>query len=45
MLLVYDISNRASFATMEKWFDEAESNTVEEVALYLVRLPYAHSTS
>ncbi|KAK0720485.1 ribosomal S3Ae family-domain-containing protein [Lasiosphaeris hirsuta] len=36
VLLVYDISSRASFLTMERWFDEAEANTVEAVALYLV---------
>ncbi|KAK3328446.1 ras family-domain-containing protein [Cercophora scortea] len=36
VLLVYDISSRASFLTMERWFDEAEANTVEGVALYLV---------
>ncbi|KAK0728011.1 40S ribosomal protein s3ae [Lasiosphaeria miniovina] len=36
VLLVYDISNRASFLTMERWFDEAETNTVDGVALYLV---------
>lgn len=36
VILVYDISSRASFLSMEKWFDEATSNTVEGVALYLV---------
>ncbi|KAK3359258.1 ras family-domain-containing protein [Lasiosphaeria hispida] len=36
VLLVYDISSRASFLTMERWFDEAEANTVEGIALYLV---------
>ncbi|KAK5662747.1 hypothetical protein OQA88_6154 [Cercophora sp. LCS_1] len=36
VLLVYDISSRASFLTMERWFDEAESNTPDGVALYLV---------
>ncbi|CAP73118.1 uncharacterized protein PODANS_2_5320 [Podospora anserina S mat+] len=35
VLLVYDISTRASFLSMEKWFNEAEANTVEGVALYL----------
>lgn len=36
VILAYDISSRKSFADMERWFDEAESNTVSEVALYLV---------
>nr|CAD70956.1 related to GTP-binding protein rab18a [Neurospora crassa] len=36
VILVYDISNRASFISMERWFDEAKANTVEDVALYLV---------
>ncbi|KAK1770573.1 40S ribosomal protein S1 [Phialemonium atrogriseum] len=36
VILVYDISSRASFLSMEKWFDEAEANTVPGVALYLV---------
>jgi Ras-related protein Rab-18 len=37
VILVYDISNRASFTAMEKWFDEAEANTVPERVFYLVR--------
>ncbi|KLU84913.1 rab protein [Magnaporthiopsis poae ATCC 64411] len=36
VILAYDISSRKSFADMERWFEEAESNTVSEVALYLV---------
>lgn len=36
VLLVYDISSRASFLTMERWFEEVHNNTVPEVALYLV---------
>ncbi|KAK4164878.1 P-loop containing nucleoside triphosphate hydrolase protein [Cladorrhinum sp. PSN259] len=36
VLLVYDISNRAGFLGMEKWFNEAKANTVDGVALYLV---------
>ncbi|KAK4219388.1 ras family-domain-containing protein [Rhypophila decipiens] len=36
VLLVYDISSRASFLTMEKWFEEAETYTVEGIALCLV---------
>ncbi|KAI1827556.1 ras family-domain-containing protein [Xylaria intraflava] len=36
VILVYDISNKKSFASMEKWFDEARSNANPEAALYLV---------
>ncbi|KAB5575887.1 ras family-domain-containing protein [Coniochaeta sp. 2T2.1] len=36
VILVYDISSRASFLTMDRWFEEVENNTVPEVALYLV---------
>ncbi|OIW29881.1 ras-domain-containing protein [Coniochaeta ligniaria NRRL 30616] len=36
VLLVYDISSRASFLTMDRWFEEVENNTVPDVALYLV---------
>ncbi|KAK2072252.1 hypothetical protein P8C59_006620 [Phyllachora maydis] len=36
VILVYDISNRASFQSMERWFAEAEMNTVPGVVLYLV---------
>lgn len=36
VLLVYDVSSRTSFASMDKWFDEAEVNTAPGVALYLV---------
>lgn len=36
MLLIYDVSSRASFSSMEKWFEEAEVNTAPGVALYLV---------
>lgn len=36
VLLVYDVSSRTSFSSMEKWFDEAEVNTSPGVALYLV---------
>lgn len=35
-MLIYDVSSRASFTSMEKWFDEAEVNTAPGVALYLV---------
>lgn len=36
VILVYDASSRTSFASMERWFDEVELNTVPGVALYLV---------
>ncbi|CAN8095718.1 unnamed protein product [Discula destructiva] len=36
VLLVYDVSSRASFAAMETWFAEAEVNTSPGVVLYLV---------
>ncbi|KAI2643466.1 ras family-domain-containing protein [Xylaria nigripes] len=36
VILVYDISNKKSFASMEKWFDEARSNANPEAVLYMV---------
>lgn len=36
MILVYDISSRASFVGMEKWIDEAKSNAAPNAILYLV---------
>ncbi|KAK1835837.1 P-loop containing nucleoside triphosphate hydrolase protein [Podospora conica] len=36
VLLMYDISNRATFLAMERWFLEAETNTTEDIALHLV---------
>ncbi|KAI0157498.1 rab protein [Xylariaceae sp. FL1272] len=36
VILVYDISNRKSFATMEKWCEEARINANPEAVLYLV---------
>ncbi|KAK4137591.1 hypothetical protein BT67DRAFT_340563, partial [Trichocladium antarcticum] len=36
VLLVYDISSRPSFLTVEKWFNEAKANTAEGVVIYLV---------
>lgn len=39
VLLMYDISNRATFLSMERWFLEAETNTTEDIALHLVCLP------
>lgn len=44
VLLVYDISSRASFLTMDRWFEEVHNNTVEDVALYLVRLKLSHTS-
>lgn len=43
ILLMYDISNRATFLAMERWFLEAETNTTEDIALHLVcYLPSHH---
>jgi hypothetical protein len=39
VILVYDVSSRSSFQSMDKWFEEAETNTVSGAALYLVCLP------
>ena len=36
MILVYDISNRDSFLSMERWFDEVESNAQPGAVTYLV---------
>ncbi|KAI2623260.1 ras-domain-containing protein [Hypoxylon sp. NC1633] len=36
VILVYDISNRKSFLSMEKWIDEARSNASPDAVLYLV---------
>ncbi|KAI1365383.1 ras family-domain-containing protein [Xylaria arbuscula] len=36
VILVYDISNKKSFASMEKWFDEARMNANPDAVLYLV---------
>ncbi|GAB1314312.1 Ras-protein Rab-18 [Madurella fahalii] len=36
VILVYDISSRASFLAMDKWFEEAEANTMGGVVMYLV---------
>lgn len=38
VILVYDISNKKSFASMEKWFDEARMNANPDAVLYLVRI-------
>lgn len=37
VILVYDVSNKKSFASMEKWFDEARMNANPDAVLYLVR--------
>jgi len=36
VILIYDISNRDSFLTMDRWFDEAENNAMPGVVTYLV---------
>ncbi|KAK6832952.1 hypothetical protein PG990_002239 [Apiospora arundinis] len=36
VILVYDISSRASFVGMEKWIDEAKQNAAPNAVLYLV---------
>jgi Ras-related protein Rab-18 len=36
VILVYDISNRASFQAMDRWFEEAESNAMQGAIMYLV---------
>ncbi|TLD25628.1 hypothetical protein PspLS_05785 [Pyricularia sp. CBS 133598] len=36
VIIAYDISNRRSFAELGRWFDEVKSNTVAEIALFLV---------
>lgn len=35
VILVYDISNRDSFLSMERWFDEVESNAQPGAVTYL----------
>ncbi|KAI0868771.1 ras family-domain-containing protein [Hypoxylon argillaceum] len=36
VILVYDISSKKSFVSMEKWFDEARLNANPDAVLYLV---------
>ncbi|KAI1180928.1 ras family-domain-containing protein [Nemania sp. FL0916] len=36
VILVYDVSSKKSFASMEKWFDEARMNANPDAVLYLV---------
>ncbi|EPE34048.1 P-loop containing nucleoside triphosphate hydrolase [Glarea lozoyensis ATCC 20868] len=36
IILVYDISSRESFNSMERWFEECESNMMEGAKMYLV---------
>jgi len=36
VILVYDISSRDSFLSMEKWYDEAENNAMPGAIMYLV---------
>lgn len=35
-MLIYDITNRESFRSMERWFEEAESNAIPGAVMYLV---------
>lgn len=36
MVLVYDITSRDSFRSMERWFEEAETNAIPGAVMYLV---------
>jgi Ras-related protein Rab-18 len=36
VILVYDISNRDSFLSMERWYEEAENNSMPGAIMYLV---------
>ncbi|KAI1852372.1 hypothetical protein JX266_002550 [Neoarthrinium moseri] len=36
VILVYDISSRSSFLSMEKWIEEARNNAQPEAVLYIV---------
>ena len=36
VILVYDISSRDSFLSMERWYDEAENNAMPGIVTYLV---------
>ncbi|KAI1075254.1 ras-domain-containing protein [Whalleya microplaca] len=36
VIIVYDISSRKSFLSMEKWIDEARSNASPDAVIYLV---------
>lgn len=36
VIIVYDISNKKSFQSMEKWIDEARSNASPDAVIYLV---------
>jgi Ras-related protein Rab-18 len=37
-MLVYDISNRESFLSMNHWFEEAKTHAMPGVVAYLVSL-------
>lgn len=37
VILVYDISNRRSFLSLERWVDEARTNASPGAVLYVVR--------
>ncbi|KAI9826848.1 MAG: hypothetical protein M1832_005787 [Thelocarpon impressellum] len=36
VILVYDVSSRENFLSMDRWFDEAEANAMPGVVTYLV---------
>lgn len=36
VILVYDISSRESFLSMERWYDEAENNAMPGAIMYMV---------
>jgi small GTP-binding protein len=44
VILVYDISSRASFLAMERWYDEAENNAMPGAVMYLVRTIFLRRT-
>jgi Ras-related protein Rab-18 len=41
VILVYDISSRDSFLSMERWYEEAENNAMPGAILYLVRIHFS----
>ena len=47
VIIVYDISSRTSFLSMDKWIDEARMNAAPDAVLYLVSWnpqPFPHSS-
>ena len=41
-MLVYDISNRESFLSMDHWFEEAGTHAMQGVVTYLVSFTDLH---